>query len=59
LTQKTRELVEEEYKAGNASITRLNEAQRDLVLADTDLSTSIIDLENSKAKLDAAIGSLD
>ena len=59
LTQKTRDLVEEEYKAGNASITRLNEAQRDLVIADTDLSTSIVDLENSKANLDAAIGSLE
>jgi len=59
LTQKTRDLVEEEYKAGNASITRLNEAQRDLVVADTDLSTSIVDLENSKARLSAAIGSLE
>ena len=59
LTQKTRDLVEEEYKAGNASITRLNEAQRDLVVADTDLSTSIVDLENAKAKLDSAIGSLE
>lgn len=59
LTKKTRDLVEEEYKAGNASITRLNEAQRDLVLADTDLATSIIDLENAKAKLDAAVGNLE
>lgn len=59
LVQKTRDLVEEEYKAGNASITRLNEAQRDLVIADTNLSTSIIDLENAKAKLDAAVGMLD
>lgn len=59
LVQKTRDLVEEEYKAGNASITRLNEAQRDLVVADTNLSTSIVDLENAKANLDAAIGSLE
>jgi len=59
LTQKTRDLVEEEYKAGNASITRLNEAQRDLVVADTELATSIVDLENAKAKFDAAIGILE
>ena len=59
LTTKTRDLVEESYKAGNASITRLNEAQRDLVVADTDLSTSIVDLENSKAKLAAAVGDLN
>ncbi|MBN1864339.1 MAG: TolC family protein [Victivallales bacterium] len=59
LVQKTRDLVEEEYKAGNTSITRLNEAQRDLVFADTDLSTSIIDLENAKARLDASVGILE
>lgn len=59
LNQKTRDLVEEEYKAGNASITRLNEAQRDLIIAETDLATSIVDLENAKAKIDAAIGSLE
>jgi len=59
LVQKTRNLIEEEYKAGNASITRLNEAQRDLVIAETNLSTSIVDLENSKANLDAAIGIIE
>ena len=59
LVQKTRDLVEEEYKAGNTSITRLNEAQRDLVIADTNLSTSIVDLENAKARLDATIGILE
>ncbi|MBN1863713.1 MAG: TolC family protein [Victivallales bacterium] len=59
LVQKTRDLVEEEYKAGNTSITRLNEAQRDLVIADTNLSTSIIDLENAKARLDASAGMLE
>ena len=59
LNQQARDLVEEEYKAGSASITRLNEAQRDLVVADTNLSTSIIDIENAKAKFNAAIGFLD
>ncbi len=59
LVQKTRDLVEEEYKAGNTSITRLNEAQRDLVISDSNLSTSIIDLENAKARLDASVGILE
>lgn len=59
LVKKTRDLVEEEYKAGNASITRLNEAQRDLIIADTNLATSIVDLENAKANLDAAVGMLE
>jgi outer membrane protein TolC len=59
LVKKTRDLVEEEYKAGNASITRLNEVQRDLVIADTNLTTSIVDLENAKANLDAAIGIIE
>lgn len=56
LVQKNRELVEESYKAGNTSITRLNEAQRDLVDADSSYISSVIALANSKAKLAAAIG---
>lgn len=54
--KKNRSLVEESYKAGNTSITRLNEAQRDLVTADSDYVRAVIDLENSKANLAAAIG---
>jgi outer membrane protein TolC len=56
LVQKNRALVEESYKAGNTSITRLNEAQRDLVDADSSYISSVIDLANAKAKLKAAIG---
>ena len=59
LVTKNRELVEESYKAGNTSITRLNEAQNDLVNADSDYTSSIIDLENAKVKLNAAIGIAD
>ena len=54
--KKNRTLVEESYKAGNTSITRLNEAQRDLVTADSNYVRSVIDLENSKANLAASIG---
>ncbi|NOY75899.1 MAG: TolC family protein [Kiritimatiellaeota bacterium] len=56
LVNKNRDLVEESYKAGNTSITRLNEAQRDLVDADSSYTRSVIDLANAKAKLRAAIG---
>lgn len=56
LVTKNRDLVEESYKAGNTSITRLNEAQNDLVNADSSYTSSIIDLENSKVKLNSAIG---
>ena len=59
LVTKNRQLVEESYKAGNESITRLNEAQRDLVNADSSYIRSIIDLENAKAKLNAAVGILN
>ncbi len=59
LVKKTRELVEEEFKAGACSITRLNEAQRDLVAADTNFSTSVINARNAMLSLDAAIGKTD
>ena len=59
LVTKNRALVEESYKAGNTSITRLNEAQNDLVNADSSYISSIIDLENAKTKLNAAIGVLN
>ncbi len=56
LIRKTRDLVEEEYKAGKTSVTRLNEAQRDLVKAETDLVTYQINLENAKAQLKSVVG---
>ncbi len=57
LYKKTRDLVEQEYRAGNTSITRVNESQRDLVRAENDLVNFEIGLENAKAQLNAAIGS--
>lgn len=57
LVQKTRDLVEEEYKAGNANLTRVNQAQSDLVRAQADLASSRVNLENAKAQMEAAIGS--
>ncbi|MFZ2654732.1 MAG: TolC family protein [Victivallales bacterium] len=57
LVQKTRDLVEEEYKAGNTNLTRVNQAQSDLVRAEADLASSRVNLENAKAQMEAAIGS--
>jgi len=56
LYRKIRDLVDEEYRAGNTELTRLNEAQRDFVSAETTLATYVINMHNAKAQLQAAIG---
>ena len=56
LYRKIRDLVDEEYRAGNTELTRLNEAQRDFVNAETTLATYIISMHNAKAQLQAAVG---
>lgn len=55
LTRQTRDLVENEYKAGTALVTRLNEAERDLVQAQNNLATAVVNIANSQAQLEAAI----
>ena len=57
LYRKIRDLVKEEYNAGNTELTRLNEAQRDFVDAETQLATYVINMHNAKAQLQAAVGS--
>jgi outer membrane protein TolC len=59
LVQKTRDLVEEEYKAGNTSLTRLNEAQRDLIIAENNLVSARINLANARLNLDAVTAAID
>jgi len=56
LSKKQRDLVDDEYRAGNAELTRLNEAQRDLVTAESNLASSYINIQNARAQLDAAVG---
>ena len=56
LTAQQRDLVDEEYRAGNAELTRLNEAQRDFVQAESNLASSYISILNAKAQLDASVG---
>ena len=57
MTKKQRDLVREEYNAGNTSIIRLNEAQKNLIDAELNLTTAMVSIENAKAQLDAATGS--
>jgi outer membrane protein TolC len=54
---KQRDLVEEEYKAGNTELTRLNEAQNTLVSAQSKFVNSLVNVHNAKAQLEAAINS--
>ena len=56
LSSQQRDLVADEYNAGKAELTRLNEAQRDLVEAETSLASSYINVQNAKAQLTAAVG---
>ena len=56
LSAKQRDLVREEYNAGKAELTRLNEAQRDLVEAETSLASSYINVQNAKAQLISVVG---
>ena len=46
--------MEEEYKAGSAELTRMNEAQRDLVNAESNYVASVVRMANAKAQLAAA-----
>ena len=55
LTRQTRDLVENEYKAGTVLVTRLNEAERDLVQAQNNLATAVVNVANSRAQLEAAV----
>ena len=56
LSAQQRDLVAEEYHAGNTELTRLNEAQRDYVEAEASLASSYVNIQNSRAQLDAAVG---
>ncbi len=56
LSKQQRDLVDDEYRAGNTELTRLNEAQRDYVTAEANLASSYVNIQNAKAQLDAAVG---
>ena len=55
LTKDTRDLVENEYKAGSALVTRLNEAENSVISAQHSLLSAVINASNAKAQLEAAV----
>jgi len=55
LTKETRDLVENEYKAGSALVTRLNEAENSVISAQHSLLSAVINASNAKAQLEAAV----
>ena len=54
LSQQNRDLVAKEYEAGQASLVRLNEAQRDLTTARARLARALVSLRNAWQNLEAA-----
>lgn len=56
LVQRNRELVEKEYNAGQASLVRLNEAQRDLVTAQNRLALALATLRDAWFTLETDTG---
>ena len=54
ITTRQRDLVDDQYRAGNTALTRLNEVQRDLVDAQTTLASAYINVQNARAQLEAA-----
>ena len=56
LVKKNRDLVDKEYNAGQASLVRLNEAQRDLNQATSQLALARVGLRQTWKDLDVATG---
>ena len=51
-----RDLVAKSYLAGEAEITRLNEAQNNFVAAEEEYVQSLVNLSKARAQLAAAVG---
>jgi len=58
LVEKNRDLVEKEYRAGQGSLVRLNEAQRDLITAKSRLALALVGLHRAWSGLETATGSI-
>ena len=58
LVRRNRELVEKEYSAGETSLVRLNEAQRDLIQAESRLVLALASLRQARQELLAATGQI-
>ncbi|UDQ97404.1 TolC family protein [Lentisphaerota bacterium WC36G] len=57
LVKQQRDLVDEEFRAGNTTIARLNEAQTTLVNAQSQLAIALVNLQNAHAELKASTNS--
>jgi outer membrane protein len=58
LVRQNRDLVEKEYAAGQTSLVRLNEAQRDLINAESRLAVALVSLKQAWEDLKAATGEI-
>lgn len=58
LVQQTRDLVQKEYTAGQGSLVRLNEAQRDLVTAQSTLVLSLLSMRQAWEGLKSNTGEI-
>jgi outer membrane protein len=56
-SKQRRDLIREEYNTGDTDITNLNQAQNTLVKNELNHITAVINVSNSRAKLDEACGS--
>jgi outer membrane protein TolC len=56
LVQRTRDLVEKEYNAGQGSLVRLNEAQKDLTTAQGNLVLALVALRQAWVELETRTG---
>lgn len=54
LVNQNRDLIEKEYKAGQASLVRLNEAQRNLITAQARLALALVSLRQAWHNLEVA-----
>ena len=58
LVQRTRDLVEKEYNAGQGSLVRLNEAQKDLTTAQGNLALALVALRQAWVELETRTGNI-
>ena len=58
LVQRTRDLVEKEYNAGQGSLVRLNEAQKDLTTAQSNLALALVGLRQAWVELETRTGNI-
>jgi outer membrane protein TolC len=58
LVKRTRDLVEKEYNAGQGSLVRLNEAQRDVTTAQSNLALALVALRQAWVELETRTGKI-